>query len=304
VGRESAANKTTAPNTKAVFSCDSELLMQHALSLIYLYSGVVMKFIYASVVMGLSSVSYAQDQCALTLQDDLKVSPSIVSIQRGDQELWRIDTKGQLWLAQQKNNSDAETQQQLKAYQQGIRSQVTASAALMDDSLQLARTVLDQNVQIATGMSLEENPELQQPVDQLEQQLNQLVQRQGDTIYVYGSQLRSADKNLAKEAEQKIQQAVAKISGQMMLTLGQNVLQSSGSATEKMQSFRSKMQTFGSQLKSDMQKNSKNLQQRGQQICQQLQSLDQLEQKIQQQIPAMSPYDLIDGQREGYKSVI
>ena len=41
-----------------------------------------------------------------------------------------------------------------------------------------------------------------------------------------------------------------------------------------------------------------------QQICQQLQSLDQLEQQIQQQIPAMSPYDLIDGQSEGYKPVI
>ena len=263
-----------------------------------------MKYICTSAMLLASGLSYASDQCALTLQDDLKVSPSVVSIQRGEQELWRIDTKGQLWLAQQKTTHSAETQQHLKAYQQGIRTQVTASAALMDDSLQLARSVLDQNVQTATGMSLAETPELQEPVEQLELQLNQLVQRQGDTIYVYGSQLRSADKNLAKEAEQQIQQAVARISGQMMLTLGQNALQSPGSATEKMQSFRSKMQTFGSQLKTDMQKNSKNLQQRGQQICQQLKTLDQLEQQIQQQIPAMSAYDLIDGQSEGYKPVI
>ena len=263
-----------------------------------------MKFICVGSLLLVSSLTYASDQCALTLQDDLKVSPSFVSIQRGEQELWRIDTKGQLWLAQQKTASTADTQQHLKAYQQGIRTQVTASAALMDDSLQLARSVLDQNVQATTGMSLAENPELLEPVEQLEQQLNQLVQRQGDTIYVYGSQLRSADKNLAKEAEQKIQQAVARISGQMMLTLGQNALQSPGSATEKMQSFRTKMQSFGSQLKADMQKNSKNLQQRGQQICQQLKTLDQLEQQIQQQIPAMSPYDLIDGQSEGFKPVI
>ncbi len=263
-----------------------------------------MKYICAGVMLLASGLSYASGQCALTLQDDLKVSPSVVSIQRGEQELWRIDTKGQLWLAQQKTNSNAQTQQQLKAYQQGIRTQVTASAALMDDSLQLARSVLDKNVQSVTGLSLAENPELQQPVEQLEQQLNQLVQRQGDTIYVYGSQLRSADKNLAKEAEQKIQQAVARISGQMMLTLGQNALQSPGTATEKMQSFRTKMQNFGSQLKADMQKNSKNLQQRGQQICQQLKTLDQLEQQIQQQIPAMSPYDLIDGQSEGYKTLL
>lgn len=263
-----------------------------------------MKYICTSAAFLLSAFSYAQDQCALTLQDDLKVSPSVVSIQRGEQELWRIDTKGQLWLGQQKKSSSTGTQQQLKAYQQGIRTQVTASAALMDDSLQLARTVLDQNVQTVTGLSLAQNPELQQPVDQLEQQLNQLVQRQGDTIYVYGSQLRSADKNLAKEAEQRIQQAVARISGQMMLTLGQNALQSPGSATEKMQSFRTKMQTFASQLKSDMQKNSKHLQQRGQQICQQLKALDQLEQQIQQKIPAMSPYDLIDGQSDGFQPVI
>lgn len=256
------------------------------------------------IVLLLSGMSYASDQCALTLQDDLKVSPAAVSIQRGDQELWRIDTKGQLWLAQQKSPSQTQTQQQLKAYQQGIRTQVTASAALMDDSLQLARSVLDQNVQKVTGMSLAENPELQQPVRELEYQLNQLVQRQGDTIYVYGSQLRSADKNLAKEAEQKIQQAIARISGQMMLTLGQNALQSPGTAAEKMQSFRSKMQSFGTQLKTDIQKNSKNLQQRGQQICQQLQKLDQLEQHIQQQIPAMAAYDLIDGQSEGYKPLI
>ncbi|KKL01289.1 DUF2884 family protein [Rheinheimera mesophila] len=263
-----------------------------------------MKLIYVGTALLISGFSYASDQCALTLQDDLKVSPSVVSMQRGEQELWRIDTKGQLWLAQQKSTASPETQQHLKAYQQGIRTQVTASAALMDDSLQLARSVLDHNVQAVTGMSLAENPELQQPVEQLEQQLNQLVQRQGDAIYVYGSQLRSADKNLAKEAEQKIQQAVARISGQMMLTLGQNALQSPGTAAEKMQSFRSKMQNFGSQLKADMQKNSKNLRQRGQQICQQLKSLDQLEHQIQQQLPAMAPYDLIDGQSEGYKPVI
>jgi ElaB/YqjD/DUF883 family membrane-anchored ribosome-binding protein len=292
---------TSSKGDERLFSGDSEHIKQHGC---FHFIGVVMKYICASALLLLSSMSYASNQCALTLQDDLRVSPSVVSIQRGDQELWRIDTTGQLWLGQQKNNSTPETRQHLKAYQQGIRSQVTASAALMDDSLQLARTVLDQNVQTATGMSLAENPELQQPVDQLEQQLSQLVQRQGDTIYVYGSQLRSADKNLAKEAEQRIQQAVAKISGQLMLTLGQNVLQSPGSATEKMQSFRTKMQNFGSQLKADMQKNSKNLQQRGQQICQQLHTLDLLEQQIQQQIPAMSPYDLIDGQSEGYKPVI
>lgn len=263
-----------------------------------------MRVLMCSIFLVLSTAGYTAEQCALTLQDDLKVSPSLVSMQRADTELWRIDTKGQLWLAQQKYNTDTATQQQLKAYQQGIRTQVTASASLMDDSLQLARSVLDQNVKATTGQSLADNPELQQPVSQLEERLEQLIRRQDGTIYVYGSQLRSADKNLAREAEQSIQQAVAQISGQMMLTLGQNVLQSPGSATEKMQSFRAKMQTFGSQLKTDMQKNSKNLQQRGQHICQQLQALDQLEQNIQQQVPAMSPYDLINTQAEGYKAVL
>ncbi len=62
-----------------------------------------MKYICTSAMLLVSGLSYASDQCALTLQDDLKVSPSVVSIQRGDQELWRIDTKGQLWLAQQKS---------------------------------------------------------------------------------------------------------------------------------------------------------------------------------------------------------
>jgi hypothetical protein len=264
----------------------------------------MMKCICISTLLLGSQLSYAATQCALSLQDDLKVAPDAVSLQRGEQELWRIDTRGQLWLDRQKTSQSKQNQQQLKDYQQGIRTQVAASAALMEDSLVLARSVLDQNIQKATGLSLAESPELQAPVDQLEQQLDQLVQRQGETIYLYGSQLRSADKNLAKEAEQKIQQAVARISGQMMLTLGQNALQSPSSATEKMQSFRTKMQTFGSQLKTDLQNNSKTLQQRGQQICQQLNKLDQLEQQIQQQIPAMAAYDLIDGQNQGFQPVI
>ncbi|WP_337880044.1 DUF2884 family protein [Rheinheimera sp.] len=260
-----------------------------------------MKFLLI-VLSCLSSTVALANQCSLQLQQDLTVSPAQISLQQGQQELWRMDTKGQLWQNGQKVTLSSTDQLVLKQYQQQLRSQVTASAALMDDSLQFARAVLDQNLQQSTGQGLADHPQLQTVVRQLEQQLKQLVERKDSSIYVYGSQLASANSNLAQEAEQKIQQAMLKISSQMMLTLGQQALQGNGTAAEKMQRFSNGVGQFGSRLKADLKSASGPLQQRGQHICQQLQQLDQVEMQLQRQIPQLADLDLIDSTAPGFKS--
>lgn len=254
------------------------------------------------LLAGLSSTAVFASQCGLQLQQDLTVSPSQISLQQGPQQLWRMDTQGRLWQQSQPVAVSQPQQQLLHRYQQQLRSQVTASAALMDDSLQLARTVLDQNLQQSTGQGLNRYPQVQTVVHQLEQQLNQIVERKDSSIHVYGSQLAAVDHNLAQDAEQKIQQAMLKISSQMMLTLGQQALQGNGTAAEKMQRFSNGVGQFSNKVKADLKAGSAPLQQRGQQICQQLQQLDQLESQIQQQIPALSGLDLIDGNSAGFNA--
>jgi chaperonin cofactor prefoldin len=66
-----------------------------------------------------------------------------------------------------------------------------------------------------------------------------------------------------------------------------------------MTEFGTKMANFGQQIEQQMQAKGKGLQQRGQAICQQLRQLDGLEQQIQQAVPAMQPYDLIDTSQPG-----
>lgn len=259
--------------------------------------------IFSSMVMN-ANASELKNNCALQFKDDLVIAAHEVRLQRADQDLWRIDDSGSLWMNGSKVSTDAVTTQSLRDYQQGLRTQSHAVVGLVADAMQMAATAIDQVVQ-AFGV---ENPQLQASVAQsmgsLKQHVDTIVIQQGGDIRINGSKINNADGQFDQEFEQALSQSMMQLTGALMMSMGQSMSEGGGDFSSKMVALGEKMDRFGTQLEAEMKQKSTGLEARGQQICTQLQALNRIEQRIQAQVPAMKAYDLIDTSKEGMKAPV
>lgn len=257
--------------------------------------------IFSSLAMN-ANAGVVHDNCSLQFKDDLVIAANDVRLQRANQDLWRIDASGQLWLEGKKVNTNASTTQTLKDYQDGLRTQSHAVVGLVADAMQMAATAVDKVVQALGG----ENPQLQASVDQaigtLKQHVDTIVVQKGGDIRINGSKINNADGKFEQEFEQAVEQSMMKLTGALMMSMGQSMSEGNGDFETKMAAFGEKMEKFGNDLEAEMKEKGDGLEARGEQICTQLRELDVIEQQIQAQVPAMKAYDLIDTSKEGIKA--
>ncbi|MDX1391652.1 MAG: DUF2884 family protein [Rheinheimera sp.] len=259
-----------------------------------------MKTLLIATGFALTSISTAvmahdsHNSCNINFDKDISISSELVSMQQGDTELWRINNNGQLWLDGRAVDTDGDTQKLLREYQAGIRTQTLETVALVEDALVLAADAVDSVLTELTGDSLQDNPSLQQALDNIKTSTESIVVRRGDTINVYGSRFDNIDQAFGPEFEQAIEEAVTSSMGNILMLVGKAMSSGEGNFEQRMEAFGEKMQRFGDDLAARMETKAQLLEQRGDAMCGNLQQLDALESQIQQAIPKMQQYDLFD----------
>ncbi|CAM3694392.1 DUF2884 family protein [Rheinheimera salexigens] len=261
-----------------------------------------MKAIIIASSLLLSTVSQAalaksEHSCDIHLDKDLVVNSQNVAIKAADKELWRINTQGQLWLKNQNIATDRATQQNLQQFQADIRQQTIQTLSLVEDSLVLASDAINSAVSELTGEPIAKLPALNQAVTKIKAYSERLVLQQEDGITVYGSRFDTLDDVFDQAFEQAIEQAVTQSIGSMMLVVGKALTTGEGSFEQRMDAFSQKMDNFGTQLEQRIESQVGMLEQRGEALCDSLIKLDALETAIQQAIPQLRQYDLIDAKR-------
>lgn len=262
-----------------------------------------MKTLIATALLSSLSLSAAAaDNCSLQFKDDLVIAPTSVHLERAEQQLWRINSDGQLWLDNKKVTTDQSTTAALQQYQSGLRQQSKETLLLVGDAMQLASDAVGK---VVAGFGVD-NSQLKSSVDQalggLKTKIDHLVISDGDEIRINGSHINQADGKLAAEFEQAMDQSIAQLTGAVMMTMGQAMMQGEGNFEQRMEKFGKKMETFGNEIEMEMKSRGDLLEQRGKAICHNLQQLDALERQIQTAVPQMAAYDLIDVTKEGIKS--
>ena len=232
--------------------------------------------------------------CNFSMEQDLLISANSVQLQENGETLWQISDTGQLTLNGQAVTVNNDTRKLLRDYQAGIRSQTTATIALVEDALVLASEALTTVLTELTDKPLEEHPAMQQALVKIRDAASQVVVQDGDNIYLYGSRLDNIDQAFGAEFEQAIEEVVSQSIGSVMMLVGKAMTSGAGSFEQRMEAFGQKMEKFGEDLEARMDIKAAALEQRGDAICHQVKQLDELETLIQQQIPAMQQYDLFN----------
>ncbi|MCT6698008.1 YggN family protein [Rheinheimera sp. 4Y26] len=257
--------------------------------------------IATAIAASLSFSAFATDSqnCALQFKDDLVINPTSVQLQRADQSLWLINSEGQLFLDGKAVSTDANTQLALQQYQQGLRGQAQETALLVADALQMASEAISRVVTQFGGDNSDVQLGIDKSLAKLRGNIDQLVIKNGDEIRINGSKLHNADAEFSKEFEQAIESSMTEMTGSMLVMVGQAMSRGEGNFEQRMEQFGQEMEKFGQELEADMESRGAELEKRGNSICQNLQQLDQLEQQIQQQVPAMTAFDLINTSEKG-----
>ena len=258
-----------------------------------------MKTLLIATGFALTSISSAVmahegQSCNINFDKDLVINSELVSMKDAGTELWRINNNGQLWLDGKSVTTDSNTQALLREYQAGIRTQTLETVALVEDALVLAADAVNSVVTELTGDSLQQHPALQTALDKIKTSTESIVVRSGDSIDIYGSRFDSLDDAFGAEFEQAIEEAVTNSMGSILMLVGKAMTSGEGNFEQRMEAFGERMERFGEDLEARMQSKSQLLEQRGDAMCANLQQLDALETQIQQLLPQMQQYDLID----------
>jgi len=258
-----------------------------------------MKTLLIATGFALTSISSAVmahegQSCDINFDKDLVINSELVSMKDAGTELWRINNDGQLWLDGKVISTDSNTRALLRDYQAGVRTQTLETVALVEDALVLAADAVNSVLTELTGDSLDSHPALQNAMDKIKTGSERVVVRNGDTIELYGSRFDSMDDAFGEEFEQAIEEAVTSSMGSILMLVGQAISSGEGNFEQRMEAFGERMERFGEDLEARMDVQSQALEQRGESMCANLQQLDVLESQIQQAIPQMQKYDLIE----------
>lgn len=240
----------------------------------------------------IASQAQATSSCNFTLEHDLLLDPQAVSLKAGENDLWRIDNAGQLWLHGKKQPTDADTSTLLVQYQAGVRQQAIATAEIVGQAMLLATDALSQVVTELTGKPVTAHPALQQTVVQLQHTTDSIIIRRDNTLELKGSQLASLEHAFGDEFNRAIEDLVQDSIGNIMLQMGAAILSTQGSFEQRMGAFGQRMEHFGKQLEQNLQVKTEHLAQGNGAFCAQMQQLNVIESRLQQQIPALTPFAL------------
>src|SRR5690606_4774149 len=259
----------------------------------------IMKTLLIATGFALTSISSAVmahegQSCNVNFDKDLVINSQLVSMKDAGTELWRIDNAGQLWLDGKAVSTDSNTRALLRDYQAGVRTQTLETVALVEDALVLAADAVNSVLTELTGDSLDDHPALQKALDKIKTGSENVIVRSGDTIEVYGSRFDNMDDAFGEEFEQAIEEAVTSSMGSILMLVGQAVSSGEGNFEQRMEAFGERMERFGEDLEARMDVKSQALEQRGEAMGANLQHLDVLESQIQQAVPQMQQYDLIE----------
>lgn len=248
------------------------------------------------ILTSISTAVMAHDNssCNLNFDKDLSINSHLVSMKDGDSELWRINNNGQLWLDSKAVTTDDNTQALLREYQAGIRTQTLETVALVEDALVLATDAVSSVLTELTGDSLQQHPALKTALDKIKSSTESIVVRNGDNIYIYGSRFDNLNNAFDAELEQAIEEAVTSSMSGILMMVGKAISSGEGNFEQRMEAFGKRMERFGEDLEARMDIKAQVLEQRGDVMCNNLQALDTLESQIQQAIPQMQQYDLIN----------
>lgn len=246
--------------------------------------------ILALFVALFSTNLFAQKQCDVELRHGLIITDDVIRIVDKGQTRVQINNDQQLFIRGYWIDLSEEETKVLKQFSDGIRQTVPELVNLATDGVNLGLSAIEHVVE---GMSDQEPEVLKTQLKYVERALMDKFKRGDDFFYIAPQSLSHIDDFFTKEISQKIHSAVHGSLGAILMSIGNAFKSREGNIEDRMNDMGQRMDIITKEIDKSLQKKAHQLELKAAEYCECLNSLDITESHLQQIVPSMIDFDLV-----------
>ncbi|MGX5915031.1 DUF2884 family protein [Aliidiomarina sp. Khilg15.8] len=247
-----------------------------------------------SVALGFSAnqVMVQDEACNFSIQHDLHVAEHEVVLRDNNEELWRVNRDGQLFVNGTQADTSRHQTQLLQQYQQGIYSQTQDLVVVVAEALDIANYAVSSVFnELLGGKADSKISKLQQAISA---ELDNIVQQQDEYLVIRGSELDALGDNLDSVIDEEMEALIAESMGSVLMQVGKAMMFGSGSMDERIASFEERMESMGERVEAEVEARAEKLEARAEGMCQQVQTLASIELELSEDFTAFKEYPLFE----------
>ncbi len=247
----------------------------------------------AAAITFSSFSSYAtleKKQCDVELSHGLIITDDVIRIVDKGQTRVQINNDNQLFIRGYWVDLSPEESKVVEQFSRGIRQTVPELVDLATDGVNLGLSAIEQVVE---GMSDKEPEVLKTQLQYVERALMDKFKRGDDFFFIAPQSLSKIDDFFTKEISQKIHSAVHGSLGAILVSLGDAFKSREGNIEDRINDMGQRMDIISTEIDKSLQKKAEQLEMKASEYCECLNSLDVTESRLQQMVPGMADFDLV-----------
>lgn len=249
--------------------------------------------VIAAGALTLSSMNnLAEQNCSMELNYNIRVAESHAALYDQEQEIWRVDADGRIYIRQEAQPLNVNTQPLAARYHEGVRTQTYAVIEVINEAVEIADYALTTVFTEMFGEKSKATARVDDITHALKEELAQVGHEQDNVYHLNGSELDAFDARFSERLEQEMELIMADSMGSVFMMLGRAMLSGSGSFEERMAQFETRMEAMGAQIEQQVDERTAHLDAKTDAMCEQLNELAEIERQLAQSYPIFSEYSL------------
>lgn len=255
-----------------------------------------MAFIARSLLISSMFVGAVQaQQCDINFAHGVIIDPAHIRIVNQGQTYVQVNDEHQLFVNGREVKLSAEQQAQLSEYTAGIREQVPAIVSIAIEGVELGLKAVNKVISGLTGENSASHQQFQEKFDEMKWRLRARFNHSDDSYYIAPQDFDDFDEVFAGEFEKEIESIVSDSVGTILIAVGEAMThREEQSSEQRVETFDQRIETMANDIKLGISNQANALEVKAEKICARLKVLDEIENRLQLEIPALSEFNLIE----------
>jgi hypothetical protein len=254
-----------------------------------------MAFIARSLLVTCLFLSTANaQQCDINFNYGVIIDPAHLRIVNQGQTYVQINSQHQLFVYGREIALNKAQKNQLSEYTSGIRSQVPAIVSIAIEGVELGLKAVNKVISSLTGENSATHQQFQEKFDEMKSRLRTRFNHSDESYYIAPQDFDDFDEIFTGEFKKEIETIVTNSVGNILVAVGEAITHKEKQSTEqRIETFDQRIKSMGNDIKIDISNQANTLENKAAIICASLLKLDQIENKLQLEIPALAEFNLI-----------
>lgn len=234
-------------------------------------------------------------QCNIKFNYGVVIDPIHIRVLKSDKTYVQINSDNQLFVEGREIVLTPENVALVSQFSSGIRQQVPQMVAIAIEGVDVGLNAVSKVIASVTGENSAAHQKLQERFDELQWRLRKRFNQSEDNYYIAPQDFDDFDEIFAGQFEQEIDSIMSESIGSILAAVGEAVTSNEENNNEsRVSTFGNKITNFGDELNLEIHSKVNSLENKADSFCQSLNALDGIESQLNQTIPALEHFDLIN----------